>query len=56
VLRSLPRDDAREPRGLLEGSHVSVLDRVDDRWALVRAENGMEGWIPAEYLAGIESS
>lgn len=50
VLRSEPRDNARVPRGLLEGTRVTVLERAGDTWVRVRAENGQEGWVPATYL------
>ena len=50
VLHSAPRQDARVPRGLLEGTRVTVLERSDDEWAHVRADNGQEGWVPLKYL------
>jgi hypothetical protein len=50
VLRSLPRPDARVPRGLLENARVTVLDRSGDGWIAVRAENGLEGWVPTQYV------
>jgi Bacterial SH3 domain len=51
VLRTLPRQEAQVPRGLLENTRVTVLDRAGDAWVLVRAENGLEGWVPAEYVS-----
>jgi hypothetical protein len=51
VLRTAPREDARVPRGLLEGPRVSVLVQPDGGWAHVRGDNGMEGWVPIEFLA-----
>ena len=50
VLYTAPRRDARVPRGLLEGTHVTVLERVGSEWARVRADNGQEGWVSAAYL------
>jgi hypothetical protein len=50
VLRTAPRGDARVPRGLLEGARVTVLERPDGEWAHVRGENGLEGWVPIEFL------
>jgi len=50
VLHTAPRQDARVPRGLLEGTRVTVLERSDDEWAHVRADNGLEGWVPLKYL------
>ena len=51
VLHTAPRKDARVPRGLLEGTRVTVLERSGDDWAHVRADNGQEGWVPSQYLA-----
>jgi hypothetical protein len=54
VLRTAPRADARVPRGLLDGARVTILERPDGEWAHVRAENGLEGWMPVQYLAIVE--
>jgi hypothetical protein len=54
VLASAPRREARTPRGLLEGTRVTLLQRAGDEWAFVRAENGLEGWILSHYLASGE--
>jgi hypothetical protein len=51
VLRTAPREDARVPRGLLEGARVTVLEQPDGEWAHVRGDNGLEGWVPIEFLA-----
>jgi SH3-like domain-containing protein len=51
VLRTAPRDDARVPRGLLEGARVTVIEQPEGDWAHVRGETGLEGWIPIEFLA-----
>ena len=51
VLRTAPRENARVPRGLLEGARVTVLDQPDGEWAHVRGDNGLEGWVPIEFLA-----
>jgi hypothetical protein len=53
ILRTAPRPDARVPRGLMEGSRVSVVDRSGPEWVHVRGDNGLEGWIPARYLKPI---
>lgn len=50
VLHTAPSRSARVPRGLLEGAVVSVVRRQGSEWALVRAENGQEGWVGAAYL------
>ncbi len=54
VLRAAPSDGARVPRGLLEGTRVQVLERSGDQWVHVRADNGLEGWVPPRYLAPAE--
>jgi hypothetical protein len=51
VLHSAPRKDARQPRGFLEGTRLTVLERSGDQWARVRGENGQEGWVAAQYLS-----
>jgi uncharacterized protein YgiM (DUF1202 family) len=50
VLRTAPRDDARVPRGLAEGTRVTVLGRDGENWVLVRGDNRAEGWVPGQYL------
>jgi SH3-like domain-containing protein len=50
ALRRSARPDDRTPAGLREGTQVSVLERGPDM-ARVRADNGQEGWVPAQYLA-----
>jgi hypothetical protein len=49
ALRSAPDDSTRSGRGLAEGSEVTVLER-EAEWARVRSANGLEGWIPTQYL------
>lgn len=51
VLRASPRVDDRTPRGLLERTTVTVLERVGGDWARVRADSGLEGRVPTAYLA-----
>jgi len=50
ALRTAARLDAREPRGLLEGALVTVLDWQEPDWVHVRGDDGQEGWVPAQYL------
>jgi hypothetical protein len=50
VLRSAPREDAREPRGLLEGTVVTVLNLAGDAWVQVKTETGQPGWVPPQYV------
>lgn len=50
VLRNSPQPDDRVPRGLLEGTPVQVLQRSGSEWVQVRAANGLEGWIPTQYV------
>jgi cytoskeleton protein RodZ len=54
VLYTAPRKDARVPRGFLEGARLTVLERVGTDWVRVRGDNGMEGWVAAQYLAPAE--
>ena len=51
VLRNSPNDADRRPAGFLDGTLVTVLERVGSDWVHVRADNGQQGWIPARYLA-----
>jgi hypothetical protein len=51
VLHTAPSRAARVPRGLFEGTRVTLIERSGDDWAHVRAENGQEGWVPTQYLA-----
>jgi SH3-like domain-containing protein len=51
ALRRSARPDDRMPTGLTEGTQVSVLERAGSEMARVRADNGQEGWVPAQYLA-----
>jgi hypothetical protein len=50
VLRRAPREDAREPRGLLEGTVVTVLNLAGDAWVQVKTDTGQPGWVPPQYL------
>jgi Bacterial SH3 domain len=50
ALRNPAHLDAREPRGLLEGALVTVLERQGTDWVRVRDDGGQEGWVPAQYL------
>ena len=54
ALRNAPRLDAREPRGLLEGALVTVLQRQESDWVRVRGDAGQEGWVPAQYLLPVQ--
>jgi hypothetical protein len=53
VLHTAPSRDARVPRGLLEGTKVTLLEREGADWAHVRGENGQEGWVSARYLVPV---
>ena len=54
VLHTAPSRSARVPRGILEGTRVTVLERVGSEWARVRSADGQEGWVGAAYLAPAE--
>jgi hypothetical protein len=43
VLRTRPRADARVPRGLLDGTRVTVLGSEGPVWVHVRADSGLDG-------------
>ena len=54
VLYAAPRDDARQPAGLLEGTSVTVLDLSGDAWARVQSDSKQSGWVRAAYLVPAE--
>jgi SH3-like domain-containing protein len=51
VLRNSPRDADRSRNGLLDGALVYVVERSGTDWVHVRADNGLEGWLPTRYVA-----
>jgi SH3-like domain-containing protein len=51
VLRNSPNDGDRRPAGFLDGTNVTVVGRAGNDWVQVRADNGLQGWIPARYVA-----
>ena len=51
VLRASPRANDLTPRGFMDGAKVTIVRREGLDWVLVRGDNGLEGWIPAQYLA-----
>ena len=53
VLRNSPNDGDRRPAGFLDGTNVTVLERSGNDWVQVRADNGLQGWIPARYLVAV---
>jgi hypothetical protein len=54
VLYAAPRDNARQPAGLLEGTAVSVLEVSGTEWARVQTDSKKGGWVRAAYLAPAE--
>jgi hypothetical protein len=50
VLRSSPNDGDKTPRGFMDGTEVTIVQRQGSDWALVRGANGQEGWVPTRYL------
>jgi len=50
VLRNSPNDADRERAGLMDGAHVVVLEWSGTDWLHVRADNGLTGWVPAQYV------
>jgi len=51
VLRASPRANDLTPSGFMDGASVTVIRREGTDWVLVRGDNGLEGWIPTQYLA-----
>jgi hypothetical protein len=51
VLYGAPRQSARQPAGLLEGTTVTVLELADSEWARVQSGSRQSGWVHAEFLA-----
>jgi hypothetical protein len=54
VLYAAPRDGARQPAGLLEGTAVTVLERSGEEWARVQSDSKKAGWVRAQYLVPAE--
>jgi Bacterial SH3 domain len=54
VLYAAPRDGARQPAGLLEGTSVTVLERSGEEWARVQSDSKKAGWVRAQYLVPAE--
>ena len=54
VFYAAPRDSARLPAGLLEGTAVSVLELSGEEWARVQSDAKKAGWVRAAYLAPAE--
>jgi Bacterial SH3 domain/FAM75 family len=50
VLRSSPNEADKLPRGFMDGTEVTILQRQGTDWARVRGANGQEGWVPTKYL------
>lgn len=50
ILRNSPTMDDRSRNALVEGAVVTVQQRQGAEWAFVRAENGLSGWVPTQYL------
>ena len=54
VFYAAPRDNARQPAGLLEGTVVTILERSGQEWARVQADSKRLGWVRAQYLVPTE--
>jgi len=50
VFYAAPRDNARQPAGLLEGTTVTILERSGQEWARVQSDSKKSGWVRAQYL------
>lgn len=51
-LRAAPHGEAETVRALAEGARVRI-ERLEGRWALLRAGAGPGGWVPAEALGKV---
>jgi hypothetical protein len=51
VFHAAPRDGARLPAGLLEGTAITVLELSGDGWARVQPTGQQAGWVHIAYLA-----
>ena len=54
VFYAAPRDNARQPAGLLEGTTVTVLEVSGEEWARVQSDAKKSGWVRVAYLAPVE--
>jgi hypothetical protein len=54
VFYAAPREGARQPAGLLEGTTVTVLELSGDEWARVQSDLKKSGWVRARYLVPAE--
>jgi len=50
VLYAAPRDGARLPAGLLEGTMITVLELSREDWARVQFDGRKTGWVRVAYL------
>ena len=50
VFYAAPRDDARLPAGLLEGTVITVLELSGEGWARVQSTGQKAGWVHIAYL------
>jgi hypothetical protein len=51
IFYAAPRDGARLPAGLLEGTMITVLGLSGEDWARVQSDGKQAGWVRAAYLA-----
>jgi hypothetical protein len=54
VLHTAPRQGARIPAGLVEGTTVSVLELAGTEWARVQSDSRQAGWVPTAFLVPVE--
>jgi hypothetical protein len=50
VFYAAPRDGARLPAGLLEGTVITVLELSGEDWARVQSDGRKTGWVRVAYL------
>ena len=50
VFYAAPRDGARLPAGLLEGTVITILELSGEDWARVQSDGRKTGWVRVAYL------
>ena len=50
IFYAAPRDGARLPAGLLEGTVITILEFSGADWARVQADGRKTGWVRTAYL------
>ena len=54
VFYAAPRDSARLPAGLLEGTVITILELSGEDWARVQSDGKQAGWVRTAYLSLVD--